>query len=71
MSMRVVYIVGCYPLINITFIYREIVSMRQQGVQVDVIGMIRPQEGYVLEEARHEMETTFYVRPVNWLAFIS
>ena len=70
MSMRVSYIVGCYPFINITFIYREIVSMRRQGVQVDVIGIIRPEEGYILEEARHEMETTFYVRPVNWLAFI-
>ena len=70
MSMRVVYIVGCYPLINITFIYREIVSMRRQGVQIDVIGMIRPQEGYILEEARHEMDTTFYVQPVNWPAFI-
>lgn len=69
--MRVAYIVGCYPFINITFIYREIVSMRRQGVQLDVIGMIPPRNGYVLEEARHEMETTFYVRPINWLMFIT
>lgn len=70
MSMRVAYIVGHYPYINITFIYREIVSMRQQGVQVDVVGMIRPKEGYILEEARGEMESTFYVRPVNWPIFV-
>jgi glycosyltransferase involved in cell wall biosynthesis len=64
--MKVMYIVGCYPLISTTFIHREIVAMRQQGVQVEVVGMLRPKEGYILEEARREMETTFYVRPIRW-----
>jgi glycosyltransferase involved in cell wall biosynthesis len=68
--MRVAYIVGCFPFINITFIYREIVSMRRQGLQVDVVAMLRPKEGYVLEEARHEMETTFYFKPIDWSIFI-
>jgi len=70
LTMRVAYIVGCYPFINITFVYREIMSMRRQGVEVDVISMIPPKPGFVLEEARAEMETTFYVQPVNWPVFV-
>lgn len=68
--MKITYIVGCYPFINITFIHREIESIRRQGVVLDVVSMLRPKEGYVLEEARIEMEKTFYVFPANWFQFL-
>lgn len=69
--MKVTYIVGCYPFINITFIHREIVSMRRQGVNLDIVSMLRPKEGYILEEAREELNKTFYVLPINWLQFLA
>ena len=69
MPLKVAYIVGCYPYINITFIHREIVSMRRQGVEVDVIAMFPPKEGYIMEEARDEIQHTYYFKPVKWLQF--
>lgn len=70
MPLKVAYIVGSYPFINITFIYREIMAMRRQGVDVEIVSMLRPQEGYVLEEARAEMDQVLYVQPLNWLRLI-
>lgn len=70
MPLKVAYIVGCYPFINITFIYREIVAMRRQGVDVEIVSMLRPQEGYVLEEARAEMDRVLYVQPLNRLMLL-
>ncbi|MCB0190845.1 MAG: glycosyltransferase family 4 protein [Anaerolineae bacterium] len=70
MQLKVAYIVGCYPFINITFIHREIVAIRRQGVELEIVSMLRPEEGYLLEEARDEMSQVLYVQPLNWLEFV-
>ncbi|MBC7249090.1 MAG: glycosyltransferase [Anaerolineae bacterium] len=63
--MHVVYLIGCYPSITLTFIEREICALEEQGVSINIISMVRPQEDEVLEEARWRIPHIFYTRPVR------
>lgn len=52
---RVAYIIGSFPLRSETFVYREIMGLRESGLQVDVISVSRPtaaQAGNALEATR-------------------
>lgn len=64
--MQIVYFIGCYPLISLTFVEREIRALEAQGVSPKIISMRRPQSGKVLEQARWRMDHIFYVRPIRW-----
>jgi colanic acid/amylovoran biosynthesis glycosyltransferase len=63
--MRIAYFIGCYPLISTTFIEREIQALEARGVSIQILSMIRPPAGAVLEEARWRMEHIFFVRPIR------
>lgn len=52
---RVAYIIGSFPLRSETFVYREVMGLRERGLEVDVFSVSRPtaaQAGDALEATR-------------------
>ncbi len=64
--MRIAYLTGEYPRATDTFIQREVITLRQMGVDVHTFS-IRPtgDEHMVGEEQKSERDRTFYILPAN------
>jgi colanic acid/amylovoran biosynthesis glycosyltransferase len=64
--MRIAYLTGEYPRATDTFIQREIITLRERGVDVHTFS-IRPtgDEHMVGEEQKSERDRTFYILPAN------
>ena len=70
---RLAYLVSRYPAISHTFILREVLSLREQGIHIRVASINspdRPPEGLTAEE-RSESEATFYVKRAGIVKLIS
>ena len=67
-EMNLVYIVGTYPLLTTTFIDREIVMLRQWGIDIQVVAIRRPDAGTPLSVTQKQLQQgVIYLLPVNWL----
>ncbi len=65
--MRVAYVVGRYPAVSHSFILREVLALRDLGVEVETISIHRPPPQELLAEAdRREAERTYTVLPPRW-----
>jgi colanic acid/amylovoran biosynthesis glycosyltransferase len=67
--MRVLYIIGTYPLLTTTFVDREIRSLRRLGVDVQIIAVRKPDPEAPLSQDQRllEREVT-YLLPCTWRA---
>lgn len=69
--MRVAYIVGHYPAVSHTFVWREIQVLRAHGVDVRTISIhSTPQEQLLTEADREAARTTFAVLPIGVLRLL-
>lgn len=69
--LRLAYIIGTYPGLTTTFIDREIGTLRQWGVDLQVVSIRRPAANAPLSaEQRKLQQGTIYLLPVNWLNLI-
>jgi colanic acid/amylovoran biosynthesis glycosyltransferase len=70
-SLKLAYIIGTYPLLTTTFIDREVETLRQLGMQIQLLSIRRPPY-HVDREAKYgEMQKEIiYLLPVKWLEFI-
>ena len=66
-TRSVTYVIGTYPLLTTTFIDREIETLRELGVDVDVLSLRRP-DGRLSDAQRALGSTTTYIRPVGGLS---
>lgn len=65
--MKVAYLVSAYPAVSHTFVMREIMALREQGIQVDTFSVRTPSPDGVLSAAdRRERESTCYILPPRW-----
>ena len=65
--MRVLYIIGTYPLVTTTFVDREIRSLRGFGVDVQILAVRRPgPEAPLSEEQRILQRDVTYLVPSDW-----
>ncbi len=70
--MRLAYLTSQYPATSHTFIRREVVALRERGMQVDTFSIRSPAPEEVLAEAdRSEAERTFYVLRQPATAFVA
>jgi glycosyltransferase involved in cell wall biosynthesis len=70
-GLRLVYIIGTYPSLTTTFIDREIQTLRQWGVELEVVAARRPADGTPLSvEQRALKEGTIYLLPAAWLCLL-
>lgn len=65
-AKRLVYIIGTYPLLTTTFIDREILQLRQWGVDIQVASIRRPPPDVPLSDTQLELQKdVLYLLPVN------
>jgi glycosyltransferase involved in cell wall biosynthesis len=66
--LRLVYIIGTYPSLTITFIDREIKFLRRLGVELEILAMRRPLADTPLSDSQRELQKgVIYLLPVDWL----
>jgi glycosyltransferase involved in cell wall biosynthesis len=71
-QLRLVYIIGTYPLLTTTFIDREIRSLRREGVDVHVLAVRRPPTGSPLSADQRELQKGVqYMLPLSPAAVLA
>lgn len=70
--LRLVYIIGTYPLLTMTYVDREIQILRQWGVDLQILAVRRQEASVPLSAEQREalQKGVTYLLPVHWLSFI-
>lgn len=68
---RIAYVSHLYPRLTETFVYREVLALRRQGLHVHTFGAWQPDEDDLSEEARPLVAETAYVFPLDFLGFVA
>jgi colanic acid/amylovoran biosynthesis glycosyltransferase len=64
--MRIAYLTGEYPRATDTFIQREVMTLREKGVDVQTFSVRRPGDEHLVGlEQKAERDRTFYILPIN------
>ncbi|NJM70255.1 MAG: glycosyltransferase family 4 protein [Scytonema sp. RU_4_4] len=64
--MRIAYLTGEYPRATDTFIQREVITLREMGVDVHTFSVRRTGDEHMVgEEQKRERDRTFYILPPN------
>lgn len=70
-SLKLVYIIGTYPSLTTTFIDREIRTLRQWGVELQIVSIRRPSVAPPLSHEQRELqEGVIYLLPPEWVSLI-
>jgi colanic acid/amylovoran biosynthesis glycosyltransferase len=64
------YISHSFPLLTETFVYREIFGLERKGFRVATFSIWKPDKNKVSLEARHLVDTSYYVFPIPWPKFV-
>lgn len=69
--LRLIYIIGTYPLLTTTFIDREIQFLRRWGVDLQIVAMRRPDADTPLSaDQRALQQGVIYLLPLDWLGLL-
>jgi glycosyltransferase involved in cell wall biosynthesis len=60
-----------FPLLTATFVYREIQALQAKGINIHTFSIWKPKSYELSNEAKHFLDRTFYVFPINWTKFFS
>ncbi|PAX52225.1 glycosyltransferase family 4 protein [Brunnivagina elsteri] len=64
--MRIAYLTGEYPRATDTFIQREVITLREMGVDIQTFSIRRTRDEHMVgEEQKQERDRTFYILPTN------
>jgi glycosyltransferase involved in cell wall biosynthesis len=64
--MRIAYLIGVYPRATDTFIQREVITLREMGVDVHTFSVRRTGDEHMVgDEQKSERDRTFYILPIN------
>jgi len=66
----IAHLAQIFPSLTMTFVYREIMALRAMGVNIDTFSIWKPNPTKVSQEARHLIDTTFYILPLSWFKFL-
>src|SRR5687767_10614380 len=70
-SLCIAYMTGVYPRATDTFIQREVIALRQQGVHVETFSLRRPADKEIVgPEQQAERQGTYYVQPFRPLTIL-
>ena len=68
--INLAYLIGTYPLLTTTFIDREVKTLLEWGVNLQVVSIRRP-DGLLSAEQREIQRKVIYLLPVSWPAFVA
>ncbi|MEA2425129.1 MAG: hypothetical protein QOH13_1539 [Thermoleophilaceae bacterium] len=70
--MRVAYLITSYPAVSHAFVQREVLALREAGVEVETFTLRRSSDSDVLTDVdRAEREATYAIQPVRWGRLLS
>jgi colanic acid/amylovoran biosynthesis glycosyltransferase len=70
--MRVAYLITSYPAVSHAFVQREVLALREAGVEVETFTLRRSSDADVLTDVdRGEREGTYAIQPVRWARLLS
>ena len=70
--MKLAYVIGTYPSLTLTFIDREIRTLRKLGLQIQIISIRKPPSQILnLQQYDDLRDNIQYLLPVNWLIFFA
>ncbi len=67
--MPVAYITHAFPLLTETFVYREVFGLERWGFRVETFAIWKPDKNRLSQEARHLVDSSYYVFPISWPRF--
>ena len=71
-NKKIVYIIGTYPLLTTTFIDREIMRLKQWGIDLQIFSIRRPPEDSPLSSFQYQLQKSVkYLLPLNIIKLIS
>jgi colanic acid/amylovoran biosynthesis glycosyltransferase len=68
--MKIGYLAQVFPHLTMTFVYREVMTLRAVGLDVDTFATWRPKEAELSEEAKALVADTTYIFPTTWLRLL-
>lgn len=69
-SACIAYIADMFPRLTQTFVYREVLALRERGLPIHTLSIWRPDSANLSTEAVPLIEETSYIFPISWLSFI-
>ena len=63
----IAYITEMFPSLTQTFVYRELLAVRERGIQIQPFSIWRPDPESLSTEAISLQDETFYIFPRSWL----
>lgn len=70
LTMTIGYVAQVFPHLTMTFVYREVLALRESGLDVQTFSTWKPRLTELSDEAKDLVEDTFYVFPLNWVQFL-
>jgi colanic acid/amylovoran biosynthesis glycosyltransferase len=65
----IAYILQSFPLLTETFVYREVLGLEREGFRVATFAIWKPDKKKLSQEARHLVDSSYYVFPISWPKF--
>jgi colanic acid/amylovoran biosynthesis glycosyltransferase len=68
-ALPIAYISQTLPSLTTTFIYREVLALREMGFSISTFAIWKPNPNQLSQESKSLVDTTFYVFPISWSKF--
>ena len=68
-SAPIAYITQSFPGLTTTFIYREVLALREVGFNIATFAIWKPNVNQLSAESKHLVDSSFYVFPISWPKF--
>jgi colanic acid/amylovoran biosynthesis glycosyltransferase len=68
-SLPIAYISQTFPSLTTTFIYREVLALRELGFSISTFAIWKPNPNQLSQESKSLVNTTFYTFPISWAKF--
>jgi colanic acid/amylovoran biosynthesis glycosyltransferase len=69
-STSIAYITELFPSLTQTFVYREVLALRERGVSIHMFSIWPSDPANLSAEAVPLVEETFHIFPISWLSLI-
>ena len=67
---KIGYLAQVFPHLTMTFVYREVMSLREAGLPVPTFSIWQPEEEKLSADAKPLVESTYYIFPLHILLFL-
>lgn len=67
----IAYITQSFPSLTTTFIYREVLALRDIGFEIVTFAIWKPNVNKLSAESKGLVDTSFYVFPISWRKFFA